>query len=654
MKNAIFPILALTLAFQAATAQQITLTGQVSIHNSRHHTGKIEYVKEATVSSPFTETIETDNEGKFTLKFNDTIAGKTIRIKIEKAGYEVVNKEDLLGTVIERKVPLRVYLAPIGNIEQVEAELNHINLQSLTDRYNRMIAGLRQEGEERQAAISELEQQLKRPISNHIEAEELLTKHIQSLKSRLPEVTKELASLNLDFASEKHLLMYEFFKSGETEKTIEMLRPFNVEGIKYYTNVEKFFRPPQLGMLGLEPSIEKRIEGRLKQNQKELKQNQKELKQNHRKSKRNHHRFDVILPVREHFLNMNKERLEQKQRILELTLEMVKLDAYYANNIYSLGRLLGRGTWRQNFQVYLRHTMPDSLGRLLGRGTWREYNIDAQIALMLNDYDQAETSFYESLEGIKLNRKLHFIGRDTQEYASILGNLALIFESKGLLEMAEKTRKKAQSSKPKDCISEFPWPPPKASARYEIPNSFFESVKTLGDIKNMLSEALDQCGYFERSYYCVIPDGGGTGFALVARIEQIDQEAFPLPLPDRWSMEIRPLSSFSLKEIVKSFFFKKPGYFRIVAFVVYDEPFKQSAKGLTRDAGISLLHNGANRLSSDIAATRFSEKFSCTALIYEFEAPESGRETKQVTSSKHTGRVHLERAKLLDALQAKK
>lgn len=86
-----------------------------------------------------------------------------------------------------------------------------------------MIARLRRDGAEQQAALAELEEQLGRTIANRFEAEELLTAQLESLKQRLPEVAKELATVNLDFASEMYRQAYEYFKAGETEKTIEAL-----------------------------------------------------------------------------------------------------------------------------------------------------------------------------------------------------------------------------------------------------------------------------------------------------------------------------------------------------------------------------------------------------------------------------------------------
>ena len=204
-----------------------------------------------------------------------------------------------------------------------------------------------------------------------------------------------------------------------------------------------------------------------------------------------------------------------------------------------------------------------------------------------------------------------------------------------------------------NCPSIFPWPPPRASANYKLPQPLFQSARTLGDIEDQLLSALDRCGYFERSFYCVAPPGEGIGFALAARMEQIDREAYPLPLPDRWSLDIKPLSSFSLREIMQALFFKKPGYFRIVVFIVYDRPFRQSPRPLEQQAALDLVLEGSNKLSADIRRIPFSQGYSCTALIYEFEAPESGKAPVLVTS-RYDGKTHLERARLLEELEKRR
>jgi hypothetical protein len=208
---------------QAAVAQQIPLAGQVTIHNSEYNTGKMAYVKGAYLQADFTAPAESDDQGAFTLEFVGIKRGTTVNVQVEKAGFELVNKREMQDVIVGRRLPLRVYLAPKGQLARAQTELYNVNVNALTARYDRIIARLRRDGAEQQAALAELEEQLGRTIANRFEAEDLLTAQLESLKKRLPEVAKELATINLDFASEMYRRAYEYFKAGETEKTIEAL-----------------------------------------------------------------------------------------------------------------------------------------------------------------------------------------------------------------------------------------------------------------------------------------------------------------------------------------------------------------------------------------------------------------------------------------------
>lgn len=76
----------------SVTAQQITLTGQVSIHNSKYNSGKIEYVKDAYASAPNTKPDDTDDNGIFHLEFVGIDGGASVKVLVEKAGLELVCK----------------------------------------------------------------------------------------------------------------------------------------------------------------------------------------------------------------------------------------------------------------------------------------------------------------------------------------------------------------------------------------------------------------------------------------------------------------------------------------------------------------------------------------------------------------------------------
>ncbi|GJM33849.1 MAG: hypothetical protein DHS20C18_28500 [Saprospiraceae bacterium] len=221
-------------------AQQISLIGQVSIHNSKYNTGQIEYVKDVYVSAPFTNPDDTDDNGTFNLVFVGISEGTSVKLNIEKAGLEVVNKRDIQDVVIGRRTPVKIYLAVKGQLAKAQTELYNISLKTITTRHDRIISELRKQGRQSETTIAELEQKLNRTIANRDEAEDLLNEQLESLKKRLPGIALELASVNLDFASKMYRQAYEYFKVGEIEKAIETLdeSKLDAEAMDVVNNIE--------------------------------------------------------------------------------------------------------------------------------------------------------------------------------------------------------------------------------------------------------------------------------------------------------------------------------------------------------------------------------------------------------------------------------
>lgn len=205
------------------TAQEITLKGQVSIHNSKYETGTIEYVQDAYVKATFAGVVDTDVKGNFSLTFSGIEEGTTVEIDVEKAGLEVVNKKDLQEVVIGRLIPLKIYLAPKGQIAKARVELYNVSIKTLTQRHDRLIASLRKDDAESKNVIKDLEEKLNVEINNRFEAEEILNKQLDATRRRLPEFTQKLSKVNLDFASKMYKEAYEYFKAGEIEKAIETI-----------------------------------------------------------------------------------------------------------------------------------------------------------------------------------------------------------------------------------------------------------------------------------------------------------------------------------------------------------------------------------------------------------------------------------------------
>ena len=111
---------------------------------------------------------------------------------------------------------------------------------------------------------------------------------------------------------------------------------------------------------------------------------------------------------------------------------------------------------------------------------------------------------------------------------------------------------------------------------------------TLADVDTALSEALDATGYYEKAYFTV-PDG----FALVTRLEQIEPDGRPKPLPDRWSVRLEPLKRFTLAAYLQALFSAREGQYRVIVFIVTDVPIAAKSAPASREEAEDWLSEGA-------------------------------------------------------------
>ena len=213
-------IFTICLGSMSMNGQDINLFGRASIHNSGYEKGKIEYVWGVALSADFATPGVSDNDGRYKILFRGIANGTTVDVKAEKEGLEIVNDRDLQNIVLGRKDSLPVYLAPKGVLAKAQTELYNINVVSLTAQYEKDLERLRQNEAN---FLTELEERFGQKFENLFEAEEVLTQKFESLKKRLPEVAKELARKNLDFAADFYRQAYEAFKRGQLDSVLIIL-----------------------------------------------------------------------------------------------------------------------------------------------------------------------------------------------------------------------------------------------------------------------------------------------------------------------------------------------------------------------------------------------------------------------------------------------
>ena len=208
---------------------------------------------------------------------------------------------------------------------------------------------------------------------------------------------------------------------------------------------------------------------------------------------------------------------------------------------------------------------------------------------------------------------------------------------------------KIESGPPADSATmiSFPWPPPAFSCQSVLDPKLLKGAKKLKDVDQLLSTALESLHYDDKTYY-FIPGG----FALVSRIEQINEQGESLPPPARWSVETASQKELSWKEYIRRLFFTTQGYFRIIVFVVTDRPFAASDDKVSREVAMDWVLHGMNVLPAKIGGMSLSASSNCTALIYEYQKPESGKPILHIPG-RLTGFDHIKHSKILDVLQGK-
>lgn len=162
--------------------------------------------------------------------------------------------------------------------------------------------------------------------------------------------------------------------------------------------------------------------------------------------------------------------------------------------------------------------------------------------------------------------------------------------------------------------AEFPWPPPPASARAVLPSpSLLTGAATLGDVAERIENALGGLGYHERSYYQV-----PGGFALVTRLEQIDEFGVPLTDERRWLAGIAPVRPPSLTGWLSSLFSAPEGRFRVIALILTSEVVGADGAAPSQADALGWVSAGDLNLTQCLADSPYTNAHILAALIYEF------------------------------------
>ena len=160
-----------------------------------------------------------------------------------------------------------------------------------------------------------------------------------------------------------------------------------------------------------------------------------------------------------------------------------------------------------------------------------------------------------------------------------------------------------------------------------------------------LESALQDTDY-ETWRYLSVPHG----FALATQLEQIRPDGTPRPGKERFRTDMTSLGDMTIVEFLKALAKAPPGYYRVIVFIVTDTPFSRSDRTATEQEAQQWLRAGLNQLPKAIGALAYAEDYRTTALVYEFQKSSKDSEATLVPRSPESGKIHLERAGIWDAL----
>ena len=169
------------------------------------------------VSTDVGGSTETATDGTFLLKPPGKQVGYQVLVEVEKAGWEVVNKKELLTTLkADSEVQLKLYMCPRGRWHQEALSFYEINEKEITKKYRNRINGL-------QTALVSNQQLLADTLARAREEYDWALKEAERLSF-------DFAKANLDDATRVYREAYKRFVAGDLDGALEILRIENPTG----------------------------------------------------------------------------------------------------------------------------------------------------------------------------------------------------------------------------------------------------------------------------------------------------------------------------------------------------------------------------------------------------------------------------------------
>lgn len=169
-------------------------------------------------------------------------------------------------------------------------------------------------------------------------------------------------------------------------------------------------------------------------------------------------------------------------------------------------------------------------------------------------------------------------------------------------------------------------PLPDPSARRNLDPAIFGRPQRFGDIEKRLRAKLDARGYEDTSYYEV-----RGGFAMITKIERIDDQGKALPGSDRFALESSGLCRFRLTSLLDCLLDADPGRYRVIVFLVTTAPVTTDGSPARFAEAQDWLDGGGDFMPAYLAGKPLTAAHNISALVYEFRRPSVSAKPAQVT-----------------------
>jgi hypothetical protein len=195
----------------------------------------------------------------------------------------------------------------------------------------------------------------------------------------------------------------------------------------------------------------------------------------------------------------------------------------------------------------------------------------------------------------------------------------------------------------RDALREFSWPPPNWTSAYALPDSLLGigTSRSMGLVFDRLVAALRRGNIQEYAFYKT-----RGGFAVVARMETIENDGTPKPNSARWTTSLSDLpSDFSgWKAYFEALLRGKPGHYRVIVLVFTTAPLEPSKVTPSAET-VRDISKGSSAVPKGLRHSPVGNRVGY-ALIYEFDRRAESSPAEFVAQSQITPVTHLVKAGL--------